>query len=234
MTATPHLLRRRQSAAQPQLQTQQEEGLQVPPKPPPTHSALSHATGSSYYTTPSPPVHSSAAPHTQTHPVLAPPDVYARIDQLGKQLQSLEHSVASDVRLILTILQQQQRSSESSGSSMMPDYRESSSDYGQRSGRSSRERGAPHVQRSYSISQDSPSNFRPPTLEDQPSSQLPTDSHRSSSSDRPAPQPQLSSVPHTVTPELPTRRLHQQPPLPRVPQRSQSQPTDLTQVCSFL
>ena len=180
---------------------QQEE---VPPKPPP-----SHATGSSYYTTPSPPVHSTV-----------PPDVYARIDQLGKQLQSLEHSVASDVRLILTILQQQQRSSESSGSSMMPDYRESSSDYG----RSSRERAVPHVQRSYSISQDSPSNFRPPTLEDQPSSLPPTESHRSSSSDRPAPQPQLSSVPHTVTPELPARQQ------PRLPQRSQSQPTDLTQV----
>ncbi|KAJ9592458.1 hypothetical protein L9F63_015874, partial [Diploptera punctata] len=70
-------------------------------------------------------VHSSAVPH------IPPPDVYARIDQLGKQLQSLEQSVANDVRLILTILQQQ-RSSESSGSSMMPDYRESSSDYGQR------------------------------------------------------------------------------------------------------
>jgi hypothetical protein len=43
-----------------------------------------------------------------------------------RQLQSLEHSVVSDVRLILTILQQQHavRSSESSGSSMMPDYRE--------------------------------------------------------------------------------------------------------------
>jgi len=43
-----------------------------------------------------------------------------------RQLQSLEHSVASDLRLILTILQQQHavRSSESSGSSMMPDYRE--------------------------------------------------------------------------------------------------------------
>jgi hypothetical protein len=43
-----------------------------------------------------------------------------------RQLQSLEHSVASDVRLILTILQQQHavHSSESSGSSMMPDYRE--------------------------------------------------------------------------------------------------------------
>jgi hypothetical protein len=43
-----------------------------------------------------------------------------------RQLQSLEHSVASDMRLILTILQQQHpvHSSESSGSSMMPDYRE--------------------------------------------------------------------------------------------------------------
>jgi hypothetical protein len=43
-----------------------------------------------------------------------------------RQVQSLEQSVASDVRLILTILQQQNavRSSESSGSSMMPDYRE--------------------------------------------------------------------------------------------------------------
>jgi hypothetical protein len=43
-----------------------------------------------------------------------------------RQVQSLERSVASDVRLILTILQQQHavRSSESSGSSMMPDYRE--------------------------------------------------------------------------------------------------------------
>ncbi|PSN28997.1 hypothetical protein C0J52_27313 [Blattella germanica] len=246
MTATPHLSRRRQSSSQ---QQQQEDGVHVPPRPPPAHSALSHATGSSYYTTPSPPVHSSAAPHTQTtetlqsYPVLAPPappppaqqwdsDVYARIDQLGRQLQSLEHSVANDVRLILTILQQQQRSSESSGSSMMPDYRESSSDYGQRSGRSSRERGVSHVQRSYSISQDSPSNFRPPTLEDQPSSQQPTDSHRSSISDRPVPQPQpqLSSVPHTVTPELTSRRHHQQPAPPRIPQRSQSQPTDLTQV----
>ncbi|XP_069699046.1 voltage-gated inwardly rectifying potassium channel KCNH6 isoform X3 [Periplaneta americana] len=263
--STPHL-RRRQSSAPPQ-----EENLQVPPRPQPPHSALSHATGSSYYTTPSPPVHSSApqAPLTQTsdsiqtypHPSVLPPqppppphqwadprrdfDVYDRIEQLGRQLQSLEHSVASDVRLILTILQQQHtvRSSESSGSSMMPDYREihlqSSSDYGQRSGRSSRERGS-NVQRSYSISQDSPSNFRPPTLEDQPSSQLPcpsTDvshSHRSSSSDShqraPHQQPQLSSVPHTVTPELPARRLHQQPPPPRIPQRSQSQPTDLTQV----
>jgi hypothetical protein len=45
-----------------------------------------------------------------------------------RQLQSLEHSVVSDVRLILTILQQQHQhtvhSSESSGSSMIPDYRE--------------------------------------------------------------------------------------------------------------
>ena len=80
---------------------------------------------------------------------------------------------------------------------------------------------------------------RPPTLEDQTSSQQPcpsTDmshSHRSGSSDLhqrlPHQQPQLSSVPHTVTPELPTRRLHQQQPV-YIPQRSQSQPTNLTQV----
>ncbi|CAG2060563.1 unnamed protein product, partial [Timema podura] len=76
-----------------------------------------------------------------------------------------KQSVVSDVRLILTILQQQQQqqqhmqSSQSSGSSMMPDYRESSSEYGIRSGKSSRDT-PPHVQRSYSASQDSPSNFR--------------------------------------------------------------------------
>jgi len=80
---------------------------------------------------------------------------------------------------------------------------------------------------------------RPPTMEDQTSSQQPcpsTDmshSHRSGSSDLqqrlPHQQPQLSSVPHTVTPELPTRRLHQQQPV-YIPQRSQSQPTNLTQV----
>ncbi|XP_021940742.1 potassium voltage-gated channel subfamily H member 2 isoform X3 [Zootermopsis nevadensis] len=255
--STPHLHRRQSFAPT------QEDNFQVPSQPQPPHSALSHVTGSSYYTTPSPPVHSSAMLHTQPppmqtsdciHPSALPPirdqspapphhwdsnrdfDVYDRIEQLSRQVQSLEHSVASDVRLILTILQQQHavRSSESSGSSMMPDYRESSSDYGQRSGRSSRERSS-QAQRSYSISQDSPSNFRPPTLEDQALSQQPcpsTDvshSHRSGSSDSHQRLPQLSSVPHTVTPELPTRRFHQQQPS-RVPQRSQSQPADLTQV----
>ncbi|PNF39564.1 Potassium voltage-gated channel subfamily H member 7, partial [Cryptotermes secundus] len=261
--STPHL-RRHQSSV-----PVQEDNLQAPPRPQPPHSALSHATGSSYYATPSPPIHSSAPMHSQPpltqtsdswHPSVLPPtmdqppapprqwgnsrrdfDVYDRIEQLGRQLQSLEHSVASDMRLILTILQQQQHavhSSESSGSSMMPDYRESSSDYGQRSRRSSREHSS-HVQRSYSISQDSPSNFRPPTLEDQTSSQQPcpsTDvshSHRSGSSDShqrpPHLQAQLPSVPQTAIPELPTRRLYQQQPV-RIPQRSQSQPADLTQV----
>lgn len=257
--STPYL-RQHQSSA-----PTQEDNVRVPPRPQPPHSALSHATGSSYYTTPSPPVHSSAPMHTQPpltqtsdnmHPAVLPLttdqppapsnqwgdyrrdfDMCDRIEQLSRQLQSLEHTVASDVRLILTILQQHHavRSSESSGSSMMPDYRESSSDYGQRSERSSRERSS-QVRRSYSISQDSPPNFRPPTLEEQASSQQPcpsTDmshSQRSGSSDlHQRLHSQLSSVPHTVTPELPTRRLHQQQPV-YIPQRSQSQPTNLTQV----
>ncbi|XP_068082086.1 potassium voltage-gated channel unc-103 [Anabrus simplex] len=170
-------------------------------------------------------------------------DVCARIDQLSRQLQSLEHSVASDVRLILTLLQQQQaRSSESSGSSMMPDYRESSSDFGLRSGRSSRER-PPHVQRSYSVSQDTPvslpsNSFRPPTAEDhQIHHPLPLSEVRSATSSLETPlrhqQPQQSqhhSVPHQVTPEMATRRQHQKHSTSRIPQRSQSQPADLTQV----
>lgn len=85
----------------------------------------------------------------------------------------------------------------------------------------------------------SPFCFRPPTLEDQTSSQQPcpsTDvshSQRSCSSDShqrlPHLQAHLPSVPQTVIPELPTRRLYQQQPV-HIPQRSQSQPADLTQV----
>lgn len=104
--STPHLRHRQLSAPT------QEDNVRVPPRPQPPHSALSHATGSSYYVTPSPPVHSSAPLHTQPpltqtsenmHPAGLLPardqtpapshqwgdyrrdfDLYDRIEQLGR------------------------------------------------------------------------------------------------------------------------------------------------------
>jgi hypothetical protein len=98
--STPHV-RRHQSSV-----PTQEDSLQAP------CSALSHATGSSYYATPSPPVHSSVPLHSQPqlsqtsdswHPSVLPPtinqppppphqggnskkdfDVYDRIEQLSR------------------------------------------------------------------------------------------------------------------------------------------------------
>lgn len=104
--STPHLRHRQLSAPT------QEDNVRVPPRPQPPHSALSHATGSSHYATPSPPVHSSAPLHTQPpltqtsenmHPAGLLPardqtpapshqwgdyrrdfDLYDRIEQLGR------------------------------------------------------------------------------------------------------------------------------------------------------
>ncbi|XP_049844258.1 potassium voltage-gated channel subfamily H member 6 isoform X2 [Schistocerca gregaria] len=292
--STPHLSRRRTSETQQSSVTsttavavqydERDDNLHsIPSVPIPATpqqaplSALSQATESSYYTTPSPPIHSSPLQrvdmyrqhqqtadhslvyshvgaqqtvlstgsyqtpgHTRAEYTGSPawtqpgrePDVYAMINQLSRQVQALEHSVASDVRMILSILKQQQQqghSSESSGSSVIPDVRESSSDFGQRSGRSSRDH-APSAQRSYSASHETPAslpsnNFRPTPMEDFRHAATGSNSmdlqHQSHSH---------HSVPQQVTPELTSRHPHYKHSASRIPQRSQSQPVDLMQV----
>ncbi|XP_043484495.1 potassium voltage-gated channel subfamily H member 2 isoform X3 [Leptopilina heterotoma] len=87
-------------------------------------SSLSHnithpaSTTSSHYTTPSPPQPSG---DFQSGPGRPLDEVNARIDQLSRQVTSLEHSMAGDIRLILALLQQTLNSSrESSSIEMMP------------------------------------------------------------------------------------------------------------------
>ncbi|XP_059478606.1 potassium voltage-gated channel subfamily H member 6 isoform X12 [Neocloeon triangulifer] len=84
------------------------------------------------YATPEP------SPQPQGTSCTCPPvdEINARIDQLSRQLYNLEHQVGSDMRLILSLLQQQhpmppplRRETSSSASSLGPDLRETSSDY---------------------------------------------------------------------------------------------------------
>ncbi|XP_063219819.1 potassium voltage-gated channel unc-103 isoform X2 [Bacillus rossius redtenbacheri] len=259
--STPQLTRHQYAERQTTSLTQNDEtdssvqstakvkaSSQVPP--------LSSVAGSSYYTTPSPPVHSSM-------PTEAPPpslltqgtldeedawversketDVYERLEQLSRQVQSLEHSMASDVRLILTILQQQKvGSSESSGSSIIPEYRESSSDFGAQSGKSSIDQpGAP---RSTSAAQSVPPNQRPPDPENSYESSVShTSGHHRLAAPSAGPHQQPTappaklqtqhSVPHQSPHDVCTRSPYQpHHPSASIPQRSQSQPSDLTQM----
>ncbi|XP_046479285.1 voltage-gated inwardly rectifying potassium channel KCNH2 isoform X3 [Neodiprion pinetum] len=90
-------------------------------------SCLSHtaahpaSTTSSHYTTPSPPQHPHSHGEFQSGPGRPLDEINARIDQLTRQVTSLEHSMAGDVRLILALLQQTLNSSrESSSIEMIP------------------------------------------------------------------------------------------------------------------
>ncbi|KAL6259853.1 hypothetical protein P5V15_009763 [Pogonomyrmex californicus] len=76
---------------------------------------------SSHYTTPSPPQHPHSHGDFQSGPGRPVEELNARIDQLSRQVSSLEHSMAGDIRLILSLLQQTLNSSrESSSIEMMP------------------------------------------------------------------------------------------------------------------
>ncbi|XP_043498073.1 potassium voltage-gated channel subfamily H member 2 isoform X10 [Polistes fuscatus] len=79
------------------------------------------STTSSHYTTPSPPQHPHSHGDFQSGPGRPIEEINARIDQLTRQVTSLETSVTGDIRLILTLLQQTLNSSrESSSIEMMP------------------------------------------------------------------------------------------------------------------
>ncbi|XP_077260205.1 potassium voltage-gated channel seizure isoform X9 [Temnothorax americanus] len=79
------------------------------------------STTSSHYTTPSPPQHPHSHGDFQSGPGRPVEEINARIDQLSRQVSSLEHSMASEIRLILSLLQQTLNSSrESSSVEMMP------------------------------------------------------------------------------------------------------------------
>ncbi|XP_018354190.1 PREDICTED: potassium voltage-gated channel subfamily H member 2 isoform X3 [Trachymyrmex septentrionalis] len=79
------------------------------------------STTSSHYTTPSPPQHPHSHGDFQSGPGRPVEELNARIDQLSRQVSSLEHSMAGDIRLILSLLQQTLNSSrESSSIEMMP------------------------------------------------------------------------------------------------------------------
>ncbi|XP_029169012.1 potassium voltage-gated channel subfamily H member 6 isoform X6 [Nylanderia fulva] len=90
-------------------------------------SSLSHnvvhptSTTSSHYTTPSPPQHPHSHGDFQSGPGRPVEEINARIDLLSRQVSSLEHAMAGDIRLILSLLQQTLNSSrESSSIEMMP------------------------------------------------------------------------------------------------------------------
>ncbi|XP_076751204.1 potassium voltage-gated channel seizure isoform X3 [Xylocopa sonorina] len=79
------------------------------------------STTSSHYTTPSPPQHPQSHGDFQSGPGRPIEEINARIDQLSRQMSSLEHSMGENIRLILTLLQQTLNSSrESSSIEMMP------------------------------------------------------------------------------------------------------------------
>ncbi|KOX79650.1 Potassium voltage-gated channel subfamily H member 7 [Melipona quadrifasciata] len=79
------------------------------------------STTSSHYTTPSPPQHPQSHGDFQSGPGRPVEEINARIDQLSRQVSSLEHSMGENIRLILTLLQQTLNSSrESSSIEMMP------------------------------------------------------------------------------------------------------------------
>ncbi|KAH0953108.1 hypothetical protein HN011_004221 [Eciton burchellii] len=79
------------------------------------------STTSSHYTTPSPPQHPHSHGDFQSGPGRPIEEISARIDQLSRQVSSLEHSMAGDIRLILSLLQQTLNSSrESSSIDMIP------------------------------------------------------------------------------------------------------------------
>ncbi|XP_043598424.1 potassium voltage-gated channel subfamily H member 2 isoform X3 [Bombus pyrosoma] len=79
------------------------------------------STTSSHYTTPSPPQHPQSHGDFQSGPGRPVEEINARIDQLSRQVTSLEHSMGEDIRLILNLLQQTLNSSrESSSIEMMP------------------------------------------------------------------------------------------------------------------
>ncbi|XP_014473638.1 PREDICTED: potassium voltage-gated channel subfamily H member 2 isoform X4 [Dinoponera quadriceps] len=79
------------------------------------------STTSSHYTTPSPPQHPHSHGDFQSGPGRPVEDINARIDQLSRQVTSLEHSMTGEIRLILSLLQQTLNSSrESSSVEMMP------------------------------------------------------------------------------------------------------------------
>ncbi|XP_026671639.1 potassium voltage-gated channel subfamily H member 7 isoform X4 [Ceratina calcarata] len=79
------------------------------------------STTSSHYTTPSPPQLPQSHGDFQSGPGRPMEEVNARIDQLSRQVSSMEHTMGENIRLILTLLQQTLNSSrESSSIEMMP------------------------------------------------------------------------------------------------------------------
>lgn len=74
------------------------------------------STTSSHYTTPSPPQHPQTHGDFQSGPGRPVEEINARIDQLSRQVSSLEHSMGENIRLILTLLQQTLNSSRESSS----------------------------------------------------------------------------------------------------------------------
>ncbi|XP_066597714.1 potassium voltage-gated channel subfamily H member 6 isoform X4 [Prorops nasuta] len=85
------------------------------------HNVHPTSTTSSHYTTPSPPQQPHSHGDFQSGPGRPAEDINLRMDQLSRQVSSLEHSMAGDIRLILTLLQQTLNSSkESSSVEMMP------------------------------------------------------------------------------------------------------------------
>ncbi|XP_067207734.1 potassium voltage-gated channel subfamily H member 6 isoform X12 [Linepithema humile] len=74
------------------------------------------STTSSHYTTPSPPQHPHSHGDFQSGPGRPLEEINSRIDQLSRQMSSLEHSMAGDIRLILSLLQQTLDSSRDSSS----------------------------------------------------------------------------------------------------------------------
>ncbi|XP_076390676.1 potassium voltage-gated channel seizure isoform X4 [Megachile rotundata] len=75
----------------------------------------------SSHTTPSPPQHPQSHGDFQSGPGRPIEEMNVRIDQLSRQVSSLEHSMGENIRLILTLLQQTLNSSrESSSIEMMP------------------------------------------------------------------------------------------------------------------
>uniref|UniRef100_A0A8D9A862 Potassium voltage-gated channel subfamily H member 7 n=1 Tax=Cacopsylla melanoneura TaxID=428564 RepID=A0A8D9A862_9HEMI len=139
--------------------------------------------------------------------------VNARVDNLSRQLDSLEQSVASDIRLILSILRQQ--NSRSSDSVTLPESREQCS-----SDLSSIRLRPPPVQRSSSVPQNNNPSY--------PHSSVSTAQLRSTSTqdnanaDSILPPHWRGVSPLRVTAEA-------QPHLTTIPRRTRSQPVDLSQ-----
>ncbi|XP_012270109.1 potassium voltage-gated channel subfamily H member 2 isoform X2 [Orussus abietinus] len=80
------------------------------------HAAQPASTTSSHYTTPSPPQQPHSHGDFQSGPGRPLEEINVRIDQLSRQVSSLENSMAGDIRLILALLQQTLNSSRDNSS----------------------------------------------------------------------------------------------------------------------